>query len=836
MIRQGSHSDPVALENTLVIVPTFNERDNVAQLIETVFGLYPEIHLLIVDDSSPDGTAAVVRSLQNRYANLRLLERTQDRGFAPSYRDGFRLALGEPWCRAIVTMDADFSHNPAEIGPMVEKLASNDAVVASRYTAGGGVLNWGLRRRILSRCANWYVRTVLGLATRDATSGFACIRREALEKIPLAETVSNGYAFLVEMKFLLQGLGTRLTEHPIQFEERREGQSKMSIGKIWESVWLPWRTLWNFPAQRAANAVPAVAPRDRWLDRGCALLCALLFLGGVLATNPILETGVNDDWAYTLIARTFAMTGRIVYNGWTAVALVPQLAWGSLFFKLFGFSFTAARLSTLALVLLLIPVVFVLGRECGLRRDFAALATLLTVFSPLMLPLEISFMSDVPALLFFLWSVYAAVKAWRATTLRGCVSWALLVSLAGLAGGWERQIYWLAPLLFLPVIAWVQRSSRAVILSLAGIWIFTCVAVLGSVVWLNAQPYTLREDWLQIPPDMSLADLANHEFLLTCKLAATVALILFPVLAGFLVPGLRSAGRWLAGSVLAGVAAIGVFALQWPALLGPWLGNILTEYGVVPTAASTVGRNAVVLGSAARDAISMAVVLGCACGWIAWYKLLRKAETGPPAASPAPVVILGAIFLAGWLPVILVRSAATPAFDRYVIFLLPLASIPILWFFQVYVGTRVSMLSWLALALFAIYGVAETHDAFAAGRARLQTATALMKAGVPRTEISAGFEFDGQTQVETQGYVNNSQIFEPANAFHETTCTGPSPMRAWYLHMMPALRVRYFVALSRIHGLEEGPAGPFPYSTWLPAARREIYTQVLPGGESVACQ
>jgi len=231
----------IATRNAAVVVPTFNEAENVPKIVETVFGLYPEIHLLIVDDQSPDGTAEIVRGLQPCYPNLELLARSGDPSFGRSYRDGFRQLLAKEWCQAIVTMDADFSHDPAAIARLLELLETNDVVLGSRYVAGGSVGNWALGRRLLSRAANFYVRAVLGLPIRDVTSGFLCMRAGALAAIPLDAIVSDGYAFLVELKYMLARQGCRFRENPIRFEERREGQSKMSMGKIWESVWLPWR-------------------------------------------------------------------------------------------------------------------------------------------------------------------------------------------------------------------------------------------------------------------------------------------------------------------------------------------------------------------------------------------------------------------------------------------------------------------------------------------------------------------------------------------------------------------------------------------------------------------
>jgi len=252
----------IATRNTVVVVPTFNEADNIPNLVETVFGLYPDIHFLIVDDRSPDGTAEIVRGLQPCHPNLELLPRTGPQSFGGSYRDGFRKVLAEAWCQAIVTMDADFSHDPAAIAKLLDLLAANDAVLGSRYVAGGSVSNWALRRRLLSRSANFYVRNVLGVPIRDVTSGFMAMRAGALAALRLDAIASDGYAFLVELKYTLFRRGCRFREYPIRFEERREGESKMSMGKIWESVWLPWRIRLG-AAAGAAQESPTATRRPR---------------------------------------------------------------------------------------------------------------------------------------------------------------------------------------------------------------------------------------------------------------------------------------------------------------------------------------------------------------------------------------------------------------------------------------------------------------------------------------------------------------------------------------------------------------------------------------------
>lgn len=180
-----------------------------------------------------------------------LLERMKNPGFAASYRDGFSKVLAEPWCQAVISMDADFSHDPAMISHMLEKLATSDVVVGSRYIEGGSVQRWNFRRKLLSRSANFYVRAVLGVPIHDTTSGFLCMRKDALQAVPVQRTASEGYAFLVELKYLLNRSGNSIAEHPITFDERREGQSKMSAGKIWESFWMPWRIRASFTERRA---------------------------------------------------------------------------------------------------------------------------------------------------------------------------------------------------------------------------------------------------------------------------------------------------------------------------------------------------------------------------------------------------------------------------------------------------------------------------------------------------------------------------------------------------------------------------------------------------------
>ena len=226
--------------NVLVIVPTYNEHENIPTLVSRLLR-HDRVGVLIVDDQSPDGTGAVADALARQHPErVEVLHRTSRRGFGRSYIDGIRHALAGP-AELICQMDADFSHDPTVLPSLLTAADRADVVIGSRYVPGGGVVNWPARRRLLSRFANWYVRAITHLDARDCTSGYRCWRREALAALPLDRFVSDGYSFLVEMLFIAARQGRRIAEVPITYVERREGQSKMSRAVILESAITPWR-------------------------------------------------------------------------------------------------------------------------------------------------------------------------------------------------------------------------------------------------------------------------------------------------------------------------------------------------------------------------------------------------------------------------------------------------------------------------------------------------------------------------------------------------------------------------------------------------------------------
>jgi dolichol-phosphate mannosyltransferase len=224
----------------LVIVPTFNERDNLPVLLEVLM-LQANVNVLVVDDQSPDGTGQVADALaRTNPGRIDVMHRTERPGLGRSYIDGIRSALDRP-VDVICQMDADLSHDPRHLPSLIAAAAAADVVIGSRYVPGGAIVNWPRRRRILSRAANVYIRAVTRLTPRDCTSGYRCWRREALARLPLDRFSSEGYSFLVEMLHVAAGKGLRMTEVPITFVERRLGESKLTTGVLLESAIAPWR-------------------------------------------------------------------------------------------------------------------------------------------------------------------------------------------------------------------------------------------------------------------------------------------------------------------------------------------------------------------------------------------------------------------------------------------------------------------------------------------------------------------------------------------------------------------------------------------------------------------
>ena len=228
------------MPQSIIVTPTYNERENLPQLVYHIFEMSNSAQVLVVDDHSPDGTGAVADELAAQTARVHVLHRAGKLGLGTAYIEGFRWALAQD-ADYIFSMDADLSHDPQYLPAFWEALQTYDVVTGSRYLHGVSVVNWPIRRLILSVWANMYVRRMTGLHVNDCTSGFVAYRRHVLEAIQFETIRSEGYAFLIEMKYRAQQLGFTLGEVPIIFVDRRMGASKLSQRVMIEAFWLPWR-------------------------------------------------------------------------------------------------------------------------------------------------------------------------------------------------------------------------------------------------------------------------------------------------------------------------------------------------------------------------------------------------------------------------------------------------------------------------------------------------------------------------------------------------------------------------------------------------------------------
>ena len=220
---------------TVVCLPTYNERENLERMVAALAD--KGVSVLVIDDNSPDGTGELADSLAERNAHVEVLHRPRKEGLGPAYLAGFERALADPEVGLVLEMDADFSHDPADVPRLLAAAADADLVLGSRYVEGGSVGNWGRVRRFISSGGSWYARVLLGVGVRDLTCGFRCYRREVLETIDLGAIDSRGYAFQIEGTYRTLRAGFRVVEIPIRFVDRERGGSKMSRSIVLEAIW-----------------------------------------------------------------------------------------------------------------------------------------------------------------------------------------------------------------------------------------------------------------------------------------------------------------------------------------------------------------------------------------------------------------------------------------------------------------------------------------------------------------------------------------------------------------------------------------------------------------------
>ena len=242
-----------ASRRAVICLPTYDERENIRPILSAIHEAVPQVDVLVIDDDSPDGTGRIADEVALGDNRVRVLHRARKEGLGRAYLAGFAWAL-ERGYGLILEMDADFSHDPRQLPVLLERAREADLVLGSRYVPGGGTVNWGLGRRLISRGGSFYARTVLGVSVRDLTGGFKCFRREVLEAIDLPSVLCSGYAFQIELTYRALRRGFAVVEVPIVFTDRRVGRSKMSRGIVLEAVRKVWSMRFSRFAREAGRA------------------------------------------------------------------------------------------------------------------------------------------------------------------------------------------------------------------------------------------------------------------------------------------------------------------------------------------------------------------------------------------------------------------------------------------------------------------------------------------------------------------------------------------------------------------------------------------------------
>ena len=564
-------------------------------------------------------------------------------------------------------------------------------------------------------------------------------------------------------------------------------------------------------------------------SRWPALFCALVLLLAAVAAHPVAEIGIIDDFSYIHSARLLALTGHIVYNGWDTPMLGWQLYLGALFAKLFGPTYTAIRASTLFVAMVTAFLAQRTFLRAGINSFNATIATIALILSPLFLPLALTYMSDMGGLFCLLLCLYACLRALQARTDRAVLTWLCFAALSNAAGGTVRQIAWLGVLVMFPCTVWLLRRRPHVLLVGAALYTFSLGVIYGSLHWFLNQPHSEHEPLLV--PLTGLHQML-HLAVELLSLTLSFTLLLLPFLVAFLPAVPLRTRRVKAILAIGGALIVAVFSclilLQPDAAVGliaPFKGNVVTPFGILGSF-PIKGRTPTVLPLLLRFLLTLAV-LATLPSFFAW--LLNSSRPAPVAqlkpgvSQPLPwsslLVLLGPLVLA-YLALLVPRGLSGDLFDRYLLLLLPIAVIFLLRLFQDRVQPALPAATTVLVALFGLYAIAGTHDAFSMYRARQAAIEELRTAAIPDTSIDAGFEHNGATQIDQAGFIDGPHSDEPAD-WHASHTAIPQACQTDHGWLTPAVVPAY--TLSWDPNACGGPTGfaPVSWRNWLSGFRNE---------------
>jgi hypothetical protein len=567
----------------------------------------------------------------------------------------------------------------------------------------------------------------------------------------------------------------------------------------------------------ATNRLPAIA---------CALtlpLCAL-------AIRPVVEMGVMDDWSYIRTVQALAHTGHIVYNGWSAPILGWQLYLGALFARLFGFTFTAIRLSTLPVAMVTAYLTQRTLVRAGIRDWNATIGTLALVLSPVFLSVTFSFMTDISGLFCIVLCLYACLRALQAKTDKAALAWIRFAAISNALLGTVRQIVWLGFLVMVPSTLWFLGRRAHFLFAGSLLYVFCLAIIFASLRWFHKQPYS-------VPEPLVRGQVNIRVFLLICKnmIAAVLetALLLLPILLMFL-PSFPRRNRRATVLLALAIAICVLFGLLMPhrpgmsRLLAPFLRNSVTIHGFM-NAKPFHGERPAILGPGIRLLLTTLVVV-CTLSFFAFLFTRHRNQISTSRAVglvPVSWYSLGVLlvpFTLAYFVLLFPRAATNEFFDRYLLPILMFAIIAVLRVYQEQIQPRLPAATLIPIAIFAAFGIAGTHDSFALLRARVALADELLSDGVPPTAIDGGFEYNSLTQIELKHFINDPKIpILPGDFFYPSVKKSYGVCAPILVDNYPVLSPRYGMAYDPTVCLGEAGFAPVTYRTWLGPHSNTIY-------------
>jgi hypothetical protein len=568
--------------------------------------------------------------------------------------------------------------------------------------------------------------------------------------------------------------------------------------------------------------------QQRRIIAGHLRICLAAVSAAIVIIWPVADLPYGDDTAYAHMALNLARTGHLAYNGWEAAVQLLHTYWGALAIRMFGFSFVAVRLSTIPYALGTVAFCYLLVHLAGLQAKAAVFVTLLFGLSPLFLPVAVTYMTDVPGLFFYFASLYFLIRAADSSADGKRYGWLALGVAAGFLGGTGRQVVWFVPLVVLPYLAWARRRNVRFAAASLGGWILTLGGVAAVMSWFKRQPYIE----VQLSLFRQLEHAVKRPGWELNMFARFLLMLLFMCLPAALPLALRAWMSTWRGTrtrrIVVGALALAVLlaVLIHPSLASiPWVASTLNWEGI--NGSAPLPGRPIVLTGPIRAFFALAVYFTC-CVLAGELTNIRELAgrvwraVRDPKGSTFALAAMSLVSIVYFLMVIL-RGVDVDVFDRYLLPLLPWAATVLLLWFESDNPNAERMLrrampfAWALLAVLGAYAILSTQDLWSLARARVVAVRELESAGVPRTAIDAGFEYNAWTELLVSGHLNNRRVINPPGAYRPGLSQTPSVVTMYKLEYAPTL--------------ETPPSefGSVPYFSLLPPFHKQVrIDRVLP--------